>query len=496
MGEGPKDVRDDAGRFDAPRRDDMAGSGDPDAIGRGVAGAEPMTPATGAYPPGAPPAGSPFGDTAPASRETAASDPTREMAEIRAEIEQKRAEISGTIDEITDRLAPANLVSQASDTVKDTARDTMRRVADTASETAKRVADSASETARRVAGTASETARRMAGTTSETARRVAGTAGVKAGEMAEQSRRVGRTAVRRARENPWSTGAALAGIGAATWWMMSRRSSGTEEWDVDDYSEESLYYDDDELTVDRGNRFVNFVRDNPVPIALTTLGLGWWAWSQRAGRDRVGYDADYPGSAADSTWSTRSGYGAAGADAGGYRHFDSERGVWVGGDESTTDRVKQAAADATDRARERLSNASDRARETMSHLGGRTREAAGRAQQQVGYYTRQATTQLQYWMDRNPLAVGAVAMAVGVAVGLALPETRREQQLMGDARHRMVDNAKALANQAVDRATEAAHNVVGAARNAADTTSSTADSARNVIDRAAQTAKETINKAD
>jgi uncharacterized protein YjbJ (UPF0337 family) len=136
----------------------------------------------------------------------------------------------------------------------------------------------------------------------------------------------------------------------------------------------------------------------------------------------------------------------------------------------------------------------------MNHLGGRTRQAAGRAQQQVGYYTRQATSQLQYWMDRNPLAVGAVAMAVGVAVGLALPETRREQELMGDARDRVVDNARSVANRAVDRATEAAHNIVGAAQNAADTTSSTVisavGSARSVIDRASQTAKDTINKAD
>ena len=51
MGEGPKDVRDDVGRFDAPRQDDMVGRGEPDIVGRGVGGAEPLTPASGAYPP-------------------------------------------------------------------------------------------------------------------------------------------------------------------------------------------------------------------------------------------------------------------------------------------------------------------------------------------------------------------------------------------------------------------------------------------------------------
>ena len=91
MGEGPKDVRDDVGRFDAPRQDDMVGRGEPDIVGRGVAGAEPLTPASGAYP--------------PASRDTSATpDATREMAEIRAEIEQKRTDISETIDVDRDQM--------------------------------------------------------------------------------------------------------------------------------------------------------------------------------------------------------------------------------------------------------------------------------------------------------------------------------------------------------------------------------------------------------
>ena len=146
--------------------------------------------------------------------------------------------------------------------------------------------------------------------------------------------------------------------------------------------------------------------------------------------------------------------------------------------------------------RETLSSATGRARETMDDVGVRTRQAASRAQQQIGQYSRQAKSQLQYWMEQNPLAVGAVAMAVGAAVGLALPETRREQELMGDARDRMVDNAKSMANTAVDRATEAAQNLVGTAKGAADTTSNTANAARDAISRASQAAKDTINKAD
>jgi ElaB/YqjD/DUF883 family membrane-anchored ribosome-binding protein len=470
MGEGPKDLRDDAGRFDAPRHDDMVGRGEPDIVGRGITGAEPLTPATNAYP---------YGSTASSTGADAAvmstahdnpnasdsTETTPETAEIRAEIEQKRADISETIDEISQRLSPGNLMSEAKETVKGRARDTMNRVTETATDTARRVAGNASDTA---------------------------------SQVADSSRRAGQRAVYQVREHPWSAGVLLAGLGAAAWWMMSRRSSGVEEWDVDDYTEESLYYDDDQFNVDRGNRFVNVVRDNPVPIALTTIGIGWWMWNQRAGSRRVTYGSGYPASSFDSTWDTRTGYGAAGAEAGTYRRFDSDKGVWVGGEgegEGTSDRVKHAVSDASDRARETLSSATGRARETMDDVSGRTREAASRAQQQIGQYSRQAKSQLQYWMEENPLAVGAVAMAVGAAVGLALPETRREQELMGDARDRMVDNAKSMANTAVDRATEAAQNLVGTAKDAADTTSSSANTAQDAISRAAQAAKNTINKA-
>ena len=469
MGEGPKDLREDAGRFDAPRNDDMVGRGEPDLVGRGITGAEPITPATGAYPYGSA-TGSTAGDVnvTPTSRTTASgatdTDTTPETVEIRAEIEQKRADISETIDEITARLKPGNLVSQATDSVKDTARDTMNRVSETAADTARRVASTATETA---------------------------------SQVADSSRRVGRTAAYQVREHPWSAGALLAGVGAAAWWMMSRRSDGgVEEWDVDDYTEESLYYDDDQFNVERGNRFVNVVRDNPVPIALTTIGIGWWMWNQRAGSRTVSYGSGYPAASFDSTWENRNDYGSAGADAGTYRRFDSDRGVWVGGEEGegTTDRVKNAVSDASDRARDTLSNATERAREAVGDVSGKTRAAANRAQRQIGQYSRQATTQLQYWMEHNPLAVGAVAMAVGAAVGLALPETRREQELMGDARDRVVDNAKSMANNAVDRATEAAQNLVGTAKGAAETTSTTANSAQDAINRASQAAKDTINK--
>ena len=53
---------------------------------------------------------------------------------------------------------------------------------------------------------------------------------------------------------------------------------------------------------------------------------------------------------------------------------------------------------------------------------------------------------------RNPIGVGAVALGVGALVGLAIPLTESENDLMGGARDDLLDAAHGLANDAIDRA--------------------------------------------
>jgi hypothetical protein len=57
-------------------------------------------------------------------------------------------------------------------------------------------------------------------------------------------------------------------------------------------------------------------------------------------------------------------------------------------------------------------------------------------------------------MDDNPVALGAVALAAGTALGLALPRTEKEDRLLGSARDTVVDRAQELASEAVDTVRE------------------------------------------
>jgi len=451
MGEGPKDLRDDAARDprtryeggSAPTGDDITGRpltdldrpGAAETVGYagGMAPAVPMTGDTGRF----------GDDNASTSTDTAA---------IRADIEQTRANISDTVDAIQQKLSPSTMVSQAADSMRDATRERMRQVADVAGDTANRVADT--------------------------------------------TRQVSNRAVGVARENPWATAAAVAGVGALAWWLTSRRSSDVDDFDyeyddelLDDVSEESLYYDD--FDTEEGRGLMDKMRGNAVPLVVAGVGLGWWLYSRQSGR-RATNGSGYAAETYDRSWTEAEGYGA---DAGSYRSFDrspdwsetasdtaSKAANRVkGAVSSAADRARDAVSGAGERARGVMADAGDRAKHVVDDMGTRTRQYANRASSQVGDATRKAGTQLSYWMDRNPLAVGAAAMVLGAAVGMALPESRREQQFMGDARDRLVDRAQNLAGDAMDRAKQKVQEVANKATDAmnqANTSGANTDPAR------------------
>ena len=54
-----------------------------------------------------------------------------------------------------------------------------------------------------------------------------------------------------------------------------------------------------------------------------------------------------------------------------------------------------------------------------------------------------------HYIEENPLAVGAVALAVGAAVGFAIPLTKKENEYMGELRDNVVEKAQTTAQDAI-----------------------------------------------
>ena len=324
--------------------------------------------------------------------QSTAAGSSPDTSTIRAEIEQTRADISGTLDEIQERLTPRNLVSQATDSVRDATSSRLRQVRGAASGVANRVAS---------------TTRRAATRTAE-----------------------------HAREHPWPAAAAAAGVGFAAWWLASRRSRFEDaDWDVEtDLSEESLYFDD-ELTLS-GHELPNGsgMGAATIPVVLAGALAGWWLWRRQSPSRSLPHPEGE-----DTSWNGGA-YGSAGADAGSYRTFEEDR------------RWKNEGFEARGRVRDMFSDAASRARHAAAAAGERTRDAATRAQQQLTDGSRRAMTQVERWIEENPLGAGAAALLAGFLIGMAVPESERERRMLGGARRRLIDSAQRAGRDAVGRA--------------------------------------------
>ena len=123
---------------------------------------------------------------------------------------------------------------------------------------------------------------------------------------------------------------------------------------------------------------------------------------------------------------------------------------------SAVDTVTEKTNAAYESVSDALGRAYDGAGDAAHRAYDRAGDAAHRAYDRVGEYGTIAYDKYDEYMETNPLAVGAVAIALGAAVGLAIPSTRYEGQLMGEARDNLLDRTQDAVGTMVDKAKRAA----------------------------------------
>jgi ElaB/YqjD/DUF883 family membrane-anchored ribosome-binding protein len=155
---------------------------------------------------------------------------------------------------------------------------------------------------------------------------------------------------------------------------------------------------------------------NPIPVALIGLGIGM-LFMRKSRKD--GYDATL------RTRSTRPVNTTMG---------ESVRMMQGTKPPNTFDTVKQTATNLTNRSTNALSNLGTKAKESASAVGTRFGEV----------------------LRVNPLAVGAVAVAAGTAVGLVLPSTNIETEYIGETSEKLIDSAEDVARGALNKVQDAA----------------------------------------
>lgn len=192
---------------------------------------------------------------------------------------------------------------------------------------------------------------------------------------------------------------------------------------------------------ERANGMMREVKHNAVPALMIGAGVAWMLV------DRSRHQSDRDWNSRQRSWSPyrtsgRESYGT------GYSTKYVEGGSGFDRDETE---VEYSDIDY------RRDYASQRG--MTSNISDRTSQAMSSARDRWQRTTRNTTNGLQRLMRDNPLLVGAAAVLVGAAVGAALPETERENEMMGETRDTVVNQAQEMAQNAASTVKEVASNI-------------------------------------
>ena len=195
------------------------------------------------------------------------------------------------------------------------------------------------------------------------------------------------------------------------------------------------------------------VKKNPLPIALIGLGAGLLAYQTYSGRNpRRGNSRAYGKNFYDDG-SRAADYAISGS---------TKRGIGA-----TASRAVDGISDKASSALESVSNSAGAALDTVSNSAGAAYEKvtgavnnayssagelAHRAYDRAGEYGTIAYEKYDEVLEENPLALGAIAIALGAAVGFSIPSTTYEGKVMGEARENLMQRAQDAAGSLVDKA--------------------------------------------
>lgn len=257
---------------------------------------------------------------------------------------------------------------------------------------------------------------------------------------------------------------------------------------------------------DTGRGIWATIRENPVPAGMVGVGVAWLLANRRSADEhrhyeygtystgpavpyRAGYTgAQYDGEAGrgsvgafDSTadYGSRNASSAAGSTRGyeaGTTGLYGAAGATGAGSAGDSGGMREKASDAIHQAGDRLGEVQERVggamHDAQERVGGvvhDTQERVSSMAHQAKYRAQRAEHRMEDSMRENPVAAGAVALAIGMAAGLMIPETEREHRMLGRTRERAMDKAGDVVRRSADKLHDAAREAAGeSARHAVD----------------------------
>jgi gas vesicle protein len=215
-----------------------------------------------------------------------------------------------------------------------------------------------------------------------------------------------------------------------------------------------------DMVSDAQRSLMQSIRENPVPVAMVGIGLGWMILNANNRKKQTGSDSQYGN---DQRRGARPMYGEQ-QRAGWNTMYDDEQGRNYERQQSgALDRARNKASDVVDSMKQKTSELADQTQRKASEMSERAEEMAGRVADQ----TRMQTRRVERAFQDNPLVIGAAALALGLAAGLAIPSTEKEAELVGDTRDELVDKVRDVAEDTKAKVQQVAERVIDQAETTA-----------------------------
>ncbi|MDQ4045684.1 MAG: DUF3618 domain-containing protein [Chloroflexota bacterium] len=326
--------------------------------------------------------------------------------DARTDVEQTRAEMSETIDAIQERLAPERVATEVSAEAQELVDHAVARIREAFPE---------------LSGQAEQVARDVVSHTLQEAKSSLPVLSMQAEQTIDH---VVEHAIQEAK-------AALQELGAQARASMRDATIGRVERMADTTSKTSKSFSSSVVTT---------IKQNPGPAALTALGIGWLVMNGSGkGQQPSTQSAGSAASGMTSTVQDQAGdlQGAASDKVG-----QAQDAVT-----NTTDDVVHTASDAADQAQQTAGAVTSQVQDTASATVEQVQQTAGQVSQQA----KLMPTRIGLMASENPVPLGLVAVALGSAAALLVPETQREQKLLGSTRDKLLDRAQATAVDTVEK---------------------------------------------
>jgi hypothetical protein len=299
---------------------------------------------------------------------------------------------------------------------------------------------------------------------------------------------------------------------------------------------------------DIGRTLARQVRDNPLAVAVTGIGLAWLIFGSNrtnaashhyhdVGRDDPDYDAAFgreTGYGVDDTPFRRDpepriGYddrdydaapghlaeppvdgfeerveradGARGRDEFTMNADHGLRDAEVHSDEpSNYDRARAKASSARTKVYAKSAEMRARMSEGTEHMSEQARARVMRARRKAAEAQREMERRFGEYkasgrsaFDDQPLVAGLIALGIGAAIGAALPRTRREDEMLGAYRDRALDEANRIFQEESGKLRAVAEAAIDEAR---DIGEEAAEEARSRGEAALDQAEKAMHDAD